>query len=110
MRNNMPLDIRGHQDWMATAHTLKTVEELRRVLRARRWRPSAARRTPGFQDLNQDGSRDIRDLAEMKERVYRIEDTDGDGFADQSHGRHGRLQRTIRPGTSSAASCITTAT
>ena len=34
-RNNLPLDIRGHQDWMTTAHTMKTVEDLRRFYRRR---------------------------------------------------------------------------
>ena len=29
-RNNLPLDIRGHQDWMTTAHTLKTSADLLR--------------------------------------------------------------------------------
>ena len=32
-RNNMPLDIRQHQDWMATVHTLRTVEDLRAFYR-----------------------------------------------------------------------------
>ncbi len=82
-RNNMPLDIRGHQDWMATVHTLKTVEDLRRFYQ-KVMAPERSAENGWIPDLNADGSRDIRDLAELKERVYRIEDTDGDGIADRS--------------------------
>jgi len=38
----------------------------------------------GTADLNQDGSHDQRDFIELKERLYRIQDTDGDGIADTS--------------------------
>lgn len=82
-RNNMPLDIRGHQDWMATVHTLKSVEDLRAFYR-RVMAPANSDRNPWITDLNGDGSRDIRDLREYKERVYRLRDTDGDGRADES--------------------------
>ena len=33
MRNNMPLDIRQHQDWMATVHTLRSMADLRAFYR-----------------------------------------------------------------------------
>jgi putative membrane-bound dehydrogenase-like protein len=82
-RNNMPLDIRGHQDWMPTVHTLKSVEDLRAFYREVMAPENSAKNT-WIQDLNKDGVRDIRDLAELKERVHRIQDTDGDGLADVS--------------------------
>ncbi len=82
-RNNLPLDIRGHQDWMAVAHTLKSVDDLRRFYKTEMATERSAKNT-WIPDLNNDGSRDIRDLAEMKERVYRLRDTDGDGVADTS--------------------------
>src|SRR5262249_16188513 len=82
-RSNMPLDIRGHEDWMPTVHTLKTVDDLRRFYRAE-MSPEHSARNTWIKDLNQDGSHDIRDLAELKERVFRIEATDGDGLADRS--------------------------
>jgi quinoprotein glucose dehydrogenase len=82
-RNNMPLDIRGHENWMATVHTLKTVDDLRKFY-LREMAPERSAQNGWIPDLNQDGSRDIRDLAVMKERVYRLQDTDGDGLADVS--------------------------
>ena len=82
-RNNMPLDIRAHQDWMATVHTLKTSEDLRAFYR-KVMAPANSERNNWIPDLNGDGSRDIHDMREMKERLYRIRDTDGDGRADES--------------------------
>jgi putative membrane-bound dehydrogenase-like protein len=82
-RNNMPLDIRSHQDWMAVVHTLRTVDDLKRFYRTE-MAPARSARNPWIPDLNNDGSRDIRDLTLMKERVYRLQDTDGDGIADLS--------------------------
>jgi putative heme-binding domain-containing protein len=82
-RNNLPLDIRGHQDWMTTAHTMKTVADLRRFY-ADVMSPANSAKNGWIPDANGDGSKDIRDLAEFKERVYRVQDTDGDGIADKS--------------------------
>jgi putative membrane-bound dehydrogenase-like protein len=82
-RNNLPLDIRGHPDWMAVAHTLRSVDALRRFYKTE-MAPERSAKNTWIPDLNKDGSRDIRDLAEMKERVYRLRDTDGDGVADTS--------------------------
>lgn len=82
-RNNLPLDIRGHRDWMTVAHTLKSLEDLR-AFYEREMAPSRSEQNTWIDDLNGDGSRDIRDLKEMRERIYRIQDTDGDGIADLS--------------------------
>jgi putative heme-binding domain-containing protein len=79
----MPLDIRQHPDWYPTVHSLKTVEDLRAFYR-RELAPERSAKNTWIADLNKDGSRDWRDFAEFKERVYRIQDTDGDGFADDS--------------------------
>ena len=79
----MPLDIREHPTWVPTVHTLKTVADLRDVL-PEGARARAQRQNKWLPDLNQDGSNDIRDLAELKERLYRIQDTNGDGVADTS--------------------------
>ncbi len=82
-RNNMPLDIREHPTWVPTVHTLKTVSDLREFYR-RELAPDRSNQNKWLPDLNQDGSHDERDLAELKDRVYRIRDTDGDGIADSS--------------------------
>ncbi len=82
-RNNLPLDIRGHQDWMTTAHTMKTVADLRRFY-TDVMSPANSAKNGWIPDANGDGVKDIRDLAEFKERVYRVQDTDGDGIADTS--------------------------
>ncbi len=82
-RNNMPLDIRGHPTWFTPAHTLKTTEDLLAFYR-REMGPERSAVTTWIEDFNKDGSRDWRDLAEYKERIHRIQDTDGDGLADES--------------------------
>ena len=82
-RANLPLDIRGHADWLPVVHTLKTTEALLQFYQ-KDLAPSESARNTWIQDLNKDGSRDIRDLAELKERVIRLQDTNGDGVADTS--------------------------
>ena len=82
-RNNMPLDIREHPTWVPTVHTLKTVADLREFYR-KDLAPARSAQNQWLPDLNQDGSHDERDLAELKERVYRLQDSDGDGIADRS--------------------------
>jgi quinoprotein glucose dehydrogenase len=82
-RNNLPLDIRQHPDWFPIVHTLKTVEDLRAFYR-RELAPERSAKNTWITDFNKDGSHDLRDFTELKERVYRIQDTDGDGFADES--------------------------
>ena len=82
-RNNMPLDIREHPTWVPTVHTLKTVPDLRQFYE-KELAPERSAKNQWLPDLNQDGSNDIRDLALLKERLYRIQDTDGDGVADTS--------------------------
>jgi quinoprotein glucose dehydrogenase len=82
-RNNMPLDIRDHPTWVPTVHTLKSVEDLR-AFYLKELAPGRSAQNAWLPDLNQDGSHDLRDLAELKERLYRIQDTDADGVADSS--------------------------
>ena len=82
-RNNMPLDIRDHPTWVPTVHTLKTVPNLRDFY-AKELAPARSAQNQWLPDLNQDGSHDLRDFVELKERLYRIQDTDGDGIADTS--------------------------
>ena len=82
-RANLPLDIRGHADWLPIVHTLTTNEALREFYR-KDLAPERSAQNTWIPDLNKDGSRDVRDLTELKERIVRIQDTDGDGVADTS--------------------------
>lgn len=61
----------------------QTVEDLRGFLH-RDLAPERSDENEWLPDLNEDGSHDWRDLTVQKERVYRIEDTNGDGRADVS--------------------------
>jgi quinoprotein glucose dehydrogenase len=82
-RANLPLDIRGHPNWVPIVHTLRTVEDLRNFYR-RELAPERSAENTWIPDLNKDGVRDARDFEELKERLYRLEDTNGDGRADFS--------------------------
>ena len=68
---------------MTVAHTMKTVADLRRFY-TDVMSPANSAKNGWIPDANGDGVKDIRDLAEFKERVYRVTDTDGDGIADKS--------------------------
>ena len=82
-RADLPLDIRGHSDWLPTVHTLKTTQALLEFYR-KDLAPDQSSRNKWITDYNKDGSHDIRDLTELKERVVRLQDTNGDGVADAS--------------------------
>lgn len=77
-------DIRGHQDWMTRSISFQTVTDRRSFLRDI-LSPDYPEENDWFPDLNKDGVSSWKDLTVEKERVIRIEDTDGDGLADQSH-------------------------
>jgi quinoprotein glucose dehydrogenase len=82
-RNNLPLDIRQHPSWVPAVLTLRTVGDLLAFYR-RELAPERSAQNTWLPDHNKDGSRDWRDLAQVEERVYRVQDTDGDGLADFS--------------------------
>lgn len=77
------IDIRGHQDWMIPSITFKDVED-KRAFYHRVLAPERSSQNQWLEDFNKDGSRDWRDLTLHKERLYRLEDTNGDGIADVS--------------------------
>ena len=82
-RASLPLDIRGHPTWVPLVHTLKTHDDLKKFYE-RELAPERSAQNVWIKDLNKDGSHDARDLSEMKERLVRIQDTDGDGIGDVS--------------------------
>jgi len=82
-QKNSEFDIRGHRDWMTESIGLQTVEDRRAFLR-KTFAPEKSKENEWLKDLNEDGSHDWHDLAIEKDEVWRLEDTNGDGFADKS--------------------------
>lgn len=80
---NSEHDIRGYQDWMTISQSFESVEDRRKFLK-KTYDPSNSDKNEALQDLNGDGSHDWLDLTIEKEKIWRIEDIDGDGVADQS--------------------------
>lgn len=77
------LDIREHANWVPLVHTLKTNADLLKFYRSE-MDPKRSDQNTWLPDLNKDGTRDWRDMTVLKERVYRVQDTNGDGVADSS--------------------------
>lgn len=76
-------DIRGHRDWMTESIGFQTVEDRRAFLR-RTFAPENSAKNAWLPDMNGDGSHDWLDLKVEKEEIYKVEDLNGDGYADQS--------------------------
>ncbi len=76
-------DIRGHRDWMTESIGFQTVEDRKAFLR-RTFAPENSPKNAWLPDLNGDGSHDWLDLKVEKEEIYKVEDVNGDGYADQS--------------------------
>jgi quinoprotein glucose dehydrogenase len=83
--NLQPLefDIRGHQDWEIESISLQSIEEKRAFLR-KELAPERSENNTWLKDYNGDGSHDWKDMLEIKESIYRVKDTNGDGLADFS--------------------------
>jgi quinoprotein glucose dehydrogenase len=82
-RSGLLLDIRQHPNWVPEVHALRSTEDLRQFFR-REMAPELSDENQWLPDYNEDGSHDYRDLTVVTERVYRVDDTDGDGVADRS--------------------------
>jgi putative heme-binding domain-containing protein len=82
-QKNSEHDIRGHQDWEIRSIALQSIDEKRAFLR-KELAPENSAKNTWLADVNNDGSHDWKDMAVEKEHIYRVEDTDGDGVADQS--------------------------
>ena len=67
----------------AAPHARRTHEDLQQFYQ-RELSPARTAANGWIGDLNKDGSHDARDLAVLKERLVRIQDTNGDGVADVS--------------------------
>ena len=82
-RGSQWLDTRQHPDWVPEIQRLKTTEDLRQFFR-QKMATALSDKNTWIRDFNQDGVRDYRDLMGVPERIFRVEDTDGDGLADKS--------------------------
>ncbi len=82
-QKNSEFDIRGHQDWEIRSIALQSIEDKRKFLHEE-LSPENSKKNEWLTDLNGDGSHDWKDMTIEKEHVYRVEDTDGDGMADQA--------------------------
>ncbi len=81
--NRDEIDIRAHPDWMVPSIGFKDVED-KRAFYQRILAPENSAKNMWLKDWNGDGSRDWRDLTVHTEKLYRVEDTNGDGIADFS--------------------------
>jgi quinoprotein glucose dehydrogenase len=81
-QKNSEHDIRGHQDWEIRSISLQSIDEKRKFLHDE-LSPANSDKNKWLEDINKDGSHDWKDMAIEKEHVYRVDDTDGDGLADQ---------------------------
>jgi putative membrane-bound dehydrogenase-like protein len=82
-RRSADVDIRQHRDWMTASISFQSVDDRRNFLH-REMAPERSAINTWQEDVNGDGSRDWRDLTTKKERIYRLDDTSGDGLADRS--------------------------
>ena len=77
------LDIRANRDWIPDDVGFQTVEDKRAHFHKHLTRENSKANEKRVKDYNDDGSHDIKDLTFLTERVYKVEDTDGDGTADK---------------------------
>ncbi|MDE0561417.1 HEAT repeat domain-containing protein [Algoriphagus sp. NF] len=81
-QKNSEFDIRGHQDWEIRSISLQNIEDKRKFLHEE-LSPERSEINSWLEDLNGDGSHDWRDMTVEKEQIFRVDDTDQDGYADQ---------------------------
>ena len=77
------LDIRSHPTWRHAALAMQSVRDHETHL-MEELAPERSEENPWLPDLNEDGSRDWRDLMVHEERLYRLADADGDGLGDRA--------------------------
>lgn len=77
------LDIREHPQWVEIDVALDDIEKKKAFYHEALAPGKVLRPEGGLKDHNKDGSIDWRDLTVHSERIYRVEDTNGDGTADR---------------------------
>ncbi|MFN3194194.1 MAG: PVC-type heme-binding CxxCH protein [Aureliella sp.] len=83
-RKIQDLDIRQHKEWIPSDLGLQSVDDKREFLKFKlAIGGDQKRQKKHVRDINEDGQHDWRDLTVVSEAIYRLEDVDGDGTADQ---------------------------
>ncbi|MFK7736937.1 MAG: hypothetical protein AB8B50_12955, partial [Pirellulaceae bacterium] len=83
-RKIQDLDIRQHQEWIPHDLSFTSVEDKRKFFRETlAVGGDDGMQSKHVQDLNEDGHHDWRDLTVVSEAIYRLQDVDGDGKADE---------------------------
>lgn len=77
------LDIRANRDWIPDDVGFQTVEDKRAHFKKHLTKENSDKNQARVKDYNGDGFHDWKDLTFLTERVYKVEDTDGDGTADK---------------------------
>ena len=78
------LDIRNNRDWIPNDLSFQSVDEKFGFYRQQLSPEKSKQNKKRVQDLNKDGKHDYRDLMVLSEKIFRVEDSNGDGFADTS--------------------------
>ena len=76
-------DIRGYRQWMTPSIALQSVED-RRAFLHKTFATDLSEENSWLKDLNNDSIHDWKDFTVEKDEVWMLEDTNGDGLADQS--------------------------
>ncbi len=81
-RKLQDLDLREHREWTNDDLSLQSVDDKRAFYHRILAPGNNEQNARHIGDLNGDGQHDYRDLMVVSERIYRLEDADGDGTAD----------------------------
>ncbi len=76
------LDIRPNSDWVPNDLSFQSIEDKMNFYREQFTPENSAANAKRVKDYTGDGIHDIQDLTALSERIHRIADEDGDGFAD----------------------------
>ena len=82
-QKNSEFDIRAHHDWEIGSIQLETIDDKRAFLH-KTLSPENSDKNKWLKDMNKDSSHDWRDMLVEKEKVYRMEDVNGDGVAEKT--------------------------
>lgn len=80
-QKNSEFDIRGFRHWMTPSIALQSVEDRKNFLHTT-FATQKSKENQWLKDLNNDSIHDWRDLTVQKEEIWKLEDKNGNGYAD----------------------------